>query len=73
MTSWLSGRANPRLVVTYVFIAQGEEQSYNTPADWLGRGGSYNTLTGWLGVYKAPMVVGWGVGDMPFLVGGRKE
>ena len=57
MTSSSSGRADLKLVVMSVFIAQGEEKSQDMPAgpaDWLEKEGSYDTLAGWLGVYKAP-------------------
>ena len=60
------------------FIAQGQGERIEVlpptcwPADWLGEMGASYILAGWLREYNAPIGVEWGVGHIPFLVGGRK-
>ena len=70
------GKPDNERVLMSVFITQGEQRSRDTHADLLigwGKKGSYNTLAGWLGACKVPIRAGWGMGHIPFLVGGRKE
>ena len=59
-----------------VFIAQGERRGLMTHllTCWLAGKRGILQYTCWLvGVYNAPIGVGWGVANIPFLVGSRKD
>ena len=66
MTSWYSGRADPESRVLSLLTGQREEKSGSTPKE-----GAYDALARWLGACKAPIGAGWGVGHIPFLLGGQ--